>query len=36
MNLREIEWGVMVWIDLAEVGEQWRALVSTATNLRVS
>jgi hypothetical protein len=29
MNLREIEWSGMDWIDLAEDSEQWRALVNT-------
>jgi hypothetical protein len=35
MSLREIEWGVMVWIVLAEVRDQWRALVNTGMNLLV-
>jgi hypothetical protein len=34
--LREIEWGGMVWIDLAQDTDQWRVLVNTAINLRVS
>jgi hypothetical protein len=36
MNLGEIGWGVIDWIDLAEDRDQWRALVNTAMNLRVS
>jgi hypothetical protein len=35
MDVREIGWGRMDWIDLAEAGDQWRALVNTIMNLRV-
>jgi hypothetical protein len=35
MDLREIGWGGMDWIDLAQDREQWRALVNTVMNLRV-
>jgi hypothetical protein len=35
MDLREIGWGGMDWIELAEDGDQWRASVNTAMNLRV-
>jgi hypothetical protein len=35
MNLREIGWGGMDWIDLAQDRDQWRALVNTIMNLRV-
>jgi hypothetical protein len=35
MDLREIGWGGMYWIDLAQDREQWRALVNTVMNLRV-
>jgi hypothetical protein len=35
MAPREIEWGDMDWIDLAEDSDQWRALVNTVINLRV-
>jgi hypothetical protein len=35
-DLREIEWDGMDWIDLAQDRDQWRALVNTAMNLRVS
>jgi hypothetical protein len=35
MDLREIEWGGMDWIDLAQDRDQWRALVNTVMNLRI-
>jgi hypothetical protein len=35
MDLREIGWGGMDWIDLAQDGDQWRALVNTVMNLQV-
>jgi hypothetical protein len=35
MDLIEVGWGGMDWIDLPEDRDQWRALVSTITNLRV-
>jgi hypothetical protein len=35
MDLREIGWNGRDWIDLAQDRNQWRALVSTAMNLRV-
>jgi hypothetical protein len=35
MNLREIEWGNMGWVDRVQDRNQWRALVSTVMNLRV-
>jgi hypothetical protein len=35
MDSREIGWGGMDWIDLAQVRDQWRALVNTAMNLQV-
>jgi hypothetical protein len=35
MYLREIGWGGMDWIDLAQDREQWRALVNTVMNHRV-
>jgi hypothetical protein len=35
MDLREIGWGGMDWIDLAQNRDQWRALVNTVMNLRV-
>jgi hypothetical protein len=36
MNLREIVWEVVDWIDLAEVRDQWRDVVNTEMNIRVS
>jgi hypothetical protein len=35
MDLREIGWGGMDWIDLTQYRDQWRALVNTVMNLRV-
>jgi hypothetical protein len=35
MDLREIGWGSVDWIQLAQDRDRWRALVNTATNLRV-
>jgi hypothetical protein len=35
MNLREIGWDGMDWIDLAHDRDQWRALVNKVMNLRV-
>jgi hypothetical protein len=35
MDLRELEWGGMDWIDLAQDRDQRRALVNTVMNLRV-
>jgi hypothetical protein len=36
MDLREIGWDDVDWIDLAQDRDQWRALVSMVMNLRVS
>jgi hypothetical protein len=36
MDLSEIGWDGMDWIDLAEDRDQWRALVNTVMNLRVT
>jgi hypothetical protein len=33
MGLREIGWGDMDWIDLAQDRDQWRALVNMVMNL---
>jgi hypothetical protein len=35
MDLRDIGWGVIDWIDLAEDRNWWRALVNTAMNIQV-
>jgi hypothetical protein len=35
MDLSEIGWGAMDWIDLAQNRDQWRTLVNTVINLRV-
>jgi hypothetical protein len=34
IDLREIGWDGVDWIDLAQDREQWRALVNTVMNLR--
>jgi hypothetical protein len=34
-KLREIRWGGMNWIHLAQDKDQWRNLVNTVMNLRV-
>jgi hypothetical protein len=34
MDLREIGWGGMEWIDLDQERDQWRAVVNTVMNLR--
>jgi hypothetical protein len=36
MDLREIGWGGMDWIDLTQDRDQWKALVNTLMNLWVS
>jgi hypothetical protein len=36
MDLSEIRWGGMDWIDLAQDRDQWRALVNAVMNLPVS
>jgi hypothetical protein len=35
LDLRDIGWDRMVWIDLAQDKDQWRALVNAVMNLRV-
>jgi hypothetical protein len=35
MDLRDIGWGGMYWIDLAQDRNQWQALGNTVMNLRV-
>jgi hypothetical protein len=34
IDLREIDWDGMDWIDLAQDREQWRALMNTVVDLR--
>jgi hypothetical protein len=36
MDLREIEWDGMDWIDLSQDMDRWRALRNTVMNLRVT
>jgi hypothetical protein len=36
MDLREAGWGDMDWIRLDQEGKQWRALVNTVMNFRVT
>jgi hypothetical protein len=35
MDIREMGWGGMDWIDLTQDRDQWRALVNMVMNLRV-
>jgi hypothetical protein len=35
MDLREIGWGSVEWIQLAQSSDRWRAVVNTVMNLRV-
>jgi hypothetical protein len=35
MDLREIRWDGMDWIDLVQNRDQWRALINAIMNLRV-
>jgi hypothetical protein len=35
IDLREIEWVGMDWIDLNQDRDKWRAVVNTVMNLRV-
>jgi hypothetical protein len=36
VDIRELAWIDMEWIDLAQDGNQWRTLVNTLMNLQVS
>jgi hypothetical protein len=35
MDLRDVGWDGVDWIDMAQDRDQWRALVNTLLNLRV-
>jgi hypothetical protein len=35
MDLKEIEWDGIDWIDLTQDRDHWRALVNTVMNLRI-
>jgi hypothetical protein len=35
IDIREIRWNGVDWIELAQDRDQWRALVNTVMNLRV-
>jgi hypothetical protein len=35
MDIREIGWDGIYWIDLAQDKNQWKAVVGTVMNLRV-
>ena len=35
MDLREVKWGCVDWMELAQDRDRWRALVSAVMNLRV-
>jgi hypothetical protein len=35
MDLQEVGWGDVDWIDMAKDRDRWRALVSAVMNLRV-
>jgi hypothetical protein len=35
IDLREMGWGVLDWIDVAQARNEWRVLLNTVMNLRV-
>jgi len=36
MDLQEVGWGCMNWIDLAQDRDKWRTLVNAVMNIRIS
>jgi len=36
MDLQEVGWGCMDWIDLAQDRDKWRKLVNAVMNIRIS
>lgn len=36
MDLRELEWQVLIWINLAEDRGQWRSVVETEITIRIT
>jgi hypothetical protein len=36
MDLQDVGWGGMEWIDMAQDRDRWRAVVSAVMNLRVA
>jgi hypothetical protein len=36
MDLQEVEWEGMDWIDMAQDRDRWRVLVSAVMNIRVT
>ena len=36
IDLQDVSWGGMDWIDLAQDRDRWRALVKVVLNLRVT
>ena len=35
MDLQEVGWGAMDWIDLTQIRDRWQALVNAVMNIRV-
>jgi hypothetical protein len=35
MDLRDIGWDGMDWVDMAQVRDQWKALIRVVMNLRI-